>query len=139
MTVETRWSQLLVTDYFEHGLPHAPHRPRAGDHRLRRRRLVTFAPRPEFGQVPVRLRVEADGLRVSGTGDPIVLRSPGVEWEVSSDGMHETATATVTVSPGHPVVLELRCGTTDLDAVPGRGADQQGRSRQLLDRRGRPR
>jgi GH15 family glucan-1,4-alpha-glucosidase len=32
--------------------------------------------------------------------------------------MHETATATVTVSPGNPVVLELRCGTTDLEPYP---------------------
>ncbi|HEY3753678.1 MAG TPA: trehalose-phosphatase [Pseudonocardiaceae bacterium] len=115
MTVQTRWSQLLVSDYLVHGLP--PHRTDivrvvSGSTRA----VVTFAPRPEFGQVPVRLRVESEGLRVVGTGDPLVLRSPGVVWEVSSDGMHETATATVAVSPGEPVVLELRCGTTDLAA-----------------------
>jgi trehalose-phosphatase len=117
MTVETRWSQLLVTDYLKHGLP---------THRTDLVRVisgatqatVTFAPRPEFGQVPVRLQVEDEGLRVSGTGDPIVLRSPGVTWEVSSDGMHETATATVSVTPGNPIVLELRCGTTEFDPYP---------------------
>jgi trehalose-phosphatase len=117
MTVETRWSQLLVTDYLVHGLP---------THRTDVVRVISgatqavvgFAPRPEFGQVPVRLRVERDGLRVVGTGDPMVLRSPGVVWEVSSDGMHESATATVSVSPGSPVVLELRCGTTDLSPAP---------------------
>jgi hypothetical protein len=118
MTVETRWSQLLVTDYLMHGLP--AHRTDivrviSGSTRA----SVTFAPRPEFGQVQVRLQVEPEGLRVMGTGDPIVLRSPGVEWQISSDGAHETAHATVQVSPGSPVVLELRCGTTDLDPRTG--------------------
>jgi trehalose 6-phosphate phosphatase len=129
MTVETRWSQLLVTDYLKHGLP---------THRTDLVRVitgatqatVTFAPRPEFGQVPVRLAVEHDGLRVSGTGDPIVLRSPGIVWEVSSDGIHETATATVSVTPGNPVVLELRCGTTDLTPYP----DDEQTARQVADR-----
>jgi trehalose 6-phosphate phosphatase len=115
MTVQTRWSQLLVSDYLVHGLPvHRTDVVRVVSGSTRA--VVTFAPRPEFGQVPVRLRVESEGLRVVGTGDPMVLRSPGVVWEVSSDGMHETATATVSVSPGEPVVLELRCGTTDLSA-----------------------
>ncbi len=118
MTVETRWSQLLVTDYLVHGLP--AHRTDvvrviSGSTRA----SLTFAPRPEFGQVQVRLQVEPEGLRVMGTGDPIVLRSPGVEWEISSDGAHETAHATVQVFPDSPVVLELRCGTTDLDARDG--------------------
>ena len=66
----------------------------------------------------VRLRAEPDGLRVVGTGDPIVLRSPGVSWEITGDGMHETATATIDLVSGEPVVLELRCGTTDLSAAP---------------------
>jgi trehalose-phosphatase len=118
MTVETRWSQLLVTDYLVHGLP--SHRTDivrviSGSTRA----TVTFAPRPEFGQVPVRLLADSDGLRVMGTGDAIVLRSPGVMWDVSSDGMHETAQAVVTVTPDAPVVLELRCGTTDLTSRDG--------------------
>ncbi|HEX3649515.1 MAG TPA: trehalose-phosphatase [Pseudonocardiaceae bacterium] len=118
MTVETRWSQLLVTDYLVHGLP--SHRTDivrviSGSTRA----TVTFAPRPEFGQVPVRLLADTNGLRVTGTGEAIVLRSPGVTWDVSSDGMHETAQATVTVTPDAPVVLELRCGTTDLTARDG--------------------
>jgi GH15 family glucan-1,4-alpha-glucosidase len=121
-TVETRWSQLLVTDYLMHGLP--AHRTDvvrviSGSTRA----SVTFAPRPEFGQVPVRLIPDGDGLRVMGTGDPMVLRSPGVTWDVSSDGMHETAQASVTVSPHAPVVLELRCGTTDLAPRTGTEAD----------------
>ncbi|MGI5350652.1 trehalose-phosphatase [Streptomyces sp. CA-250714] len=117
MTVETRWSRLLVTDYLEHGLP---------GHRTQLTRVLTgstavaveFAPRPEFGQVPVRLTAEADGLRVLGTAEPMVLRSPGVRWEITSDGVNETAHAVVELTEGSPVVLELRCGTDDLAAAP---------------------
>ncbi|WP_179956710.1 trehalose-phosphatase [Amycolatopsis anabasis] len=113
MTVETRWSRLLVTDYLE---------PESPAHRTDLVRVisgeavaeVTFAPRPEFGGVPVRLLPEDDGLRVLGTSEPFVLRAPGVRWEINSDGLHDTATALVQPAPEKPVVLELRCGTTDL-------------------------
>ncbi|TCP56666.1 trehalose 6-phosphatase [Tamaricihabitans halophyticus] len=114
MTVETRWSRLLVTDYLDHDTP---------SHRTDLIRVitgetaaaVTFAPRPEFGRVPVRLITEEDGLRVLGTTEPVVLRSPGVTWKITSDGVHDTAQAVVTPN-GTPVVLELRCGTTELDS-----------------------
>ncbi|MTD58750.1 trehalose-phosphatase [Amycolatopsis pithecellobii] len=113
MTVETRWSRLLVTDYLEPATP---------SHRTDLVRVISgstaasvvFAPRPEFAAVPVRLQPDADGLRVIGTSEPIVLRSPGVAWEISNDGLHDTATAVVTPTLEQPVVLELRCGTTDL-------------------------
>ncbi|WHT23624.1 trehalose-phosphatase [Crossiella sp. CA-258035] len=116
MTVETRWSKLLVTDYLDHYAP--PQRTDlirviSGNTTAQ----VTFAPRPEFGQVPVSLVAESGGLRVLGTTDPIVLRSPGVDWEIVSDGQHDTAQALVTVRPDAPVVLELRCGTSDLTAA----------------------
>lgn len=115
MTVETRWSRLLVTDYLE---------PESPSHRTDLVRVLSgeapatlvFAPRPEFGGVQVRLVAEDEGLRVLGTSEPFVLRSPGVEWQVVSDGIHDTATAKVQPSPDRPVVLELRCGTTDLGA-----------------------
>ncbi|GAB3282540.1 trehalose-phosphatase [Parasphingorhabdus pacifica] len=117
MTVETRWAGLLVTDYLEHGVD--SHRTDlirtiSGNHPA----LVEFAPRPEFGQVPVRLVPEAGGLRVMGTSEPMVLHSPGVQWEITSDGMHESAQAMIEVSEGAPVVLELRCGTEDLAPAP---------------------
>jgi len=79
----------------------------------RAKAVVSFAPRPEFGQVPVQLEPETDGLRVSGTSEPMVLRSPGVHWDITSDGTQQTAHAVVDPSQG-PVVLELRCGTEDL-------------------------
>ncbi|AXX27712.1 trehalose-phosphatase [Actinosynnema pretiosum subsp. pretiosum] len=113
MVVETRWSRLLVTDYLDHDLP---------GHRtdLVRRisgstnAVITFAPRPEFGQVPVRLLRERDGLRIAGTSEPMVLRSPGVDWEITSDGVQETAVAVVRPREGAAILLELRCGTDDL-------------------------
>ncbi|MGH3468875.1 MAG: glycoside hydrolase family 15 protein, partial [Thermocrispum sp.] len=55
-----------------------------------------------------------------GTSEPFVLRSPSVSWEISSDGLHDTAKATVRPTAEKPVVLELRCGTTELgrDELP---------------------
>ncbi|MHA6802111.1 trehalose-phosphatase [Salinifilum ghardaiensis] len=113
MTVETRWSRLLVTDYLAHGTE---------GHRTELVRVlsgsvpavVEFAPRPEFGQVPVRMTREDGGLRVQGTAEPMVLYSPGVEWAITSDGMHEQAHAVVHPNEDEPVVLELRCGTAEL-------------------------
>ncbi|MGK8468004.1 trehalose-phosphatase [Nocardia cyriacigeorgica] len=112
MTVETRWAKLQVVDYLPHDV--APDRTDltrviTGDTRA----VVTFAPRPEFGQVPVTIEAEPNGLRVRGTNDPTVLRSPGVEWTIQSDGVHSSATAVVDPSQG-PVILELRCGTPNL-------------------------
>jgi len=113
MIVETRWSRLLVTDYLDHySAPHRTDLVRVISGSVPA--TVEFAPRPEFGQVQVRLIAEKDGLRVVGTGDPIVLRSPGVRWEITSDGVHESARAVVQPTPDAPVVLELRCGTDDL-------------------------
>nr|WP_240945328.1 trehalose-phosphatase [Rhodococcus sp. HNM0569] len=113
MTVQTRWARLSVLDYL-------PHDVGVGRTDLTRvisgtvPAVVTFAPRPEFGQSQVSLEVTEDGLRVHGTNEPYVLRSPGVEWTVTSDGNQETATAVVDPSQGE-VVLELRCGTEDID------------------------
>ncbi|XVV07247.1 trehalase-like domain-containing protein [Actinosynnema sp. CA-248983] len=105
MAVETRWAGLTVTDHLSEDTP---------AHRTDLVRRITgtaeahveFAPRPEFGQVPVTLSQTRDGLRVEGTSEPMVLRSPGVDWDVDGD------TARATVRP--PAVLELRCGTDDL-------------------------
>ncbi|NLE78703.1 MAG: trehalose-phosphatase [Rhodococcus sp.] len=111
MTVQTRWASLAVTDYL-------PHDVEVGRTDLTRvitgtaSAVVTFAPRPEFGQGQVHLEAEGDGLRVYGTNEPIVLRSPGVEWTVTTDGTQQTAQAVVDPSRGD-VVLELRCGTED--------------------------
>ncbi|MFJ9363269.1 trehalose-phosphatase [Nocardia sp. NPDC101769] len=112
MTVETRWSSLQVVDYLPHDVvPERTDLTRVitGDAKA----VITFAPRPEFGQVPVRLLHATGGLKVEGPNDPIVLRSPGVEWEITDDGNHHTARAVVDPRQG-PIVLEMRCGTSDL-------------------------
>lgn len=126
MTVQTRWASLQVTDYLPHDVP-------SGRTELTRvitgraKARVTFAPRPEFGQVQVHLEQEENGLRVYGTNDPLVLRSPGIEWEITSDGVQQTAHAIVDPSVA-PVVLELRCGTTDLTASTTPEADRRAES-----------
>jgi trehalose 6-phosphate phosphatase len=114
MTAETRWSGLLVTDYLDHyAYAHRTDLVRCISGNTPA--VVEFAPRPEFAQVQVRLIPSADGLRVLGTSDPVVLRAPGIQWEITSDGMHDTARAVVRPTQDQPVVLELRCGTNDLD------------------------
>ncbi|MCW2651963.1 MAG: trehalose 6-phosphatase [Mycobacterium sp.] len=116
MTVETRWASLLVTDYLSHDV---------GPGRTDLIRVVTgqaqavvcFAPRPEFAQTPVHLEVTDEGLRVYATNDPMVLRAPGVRWDIVTDGTQDTAYAVVDPSNG-PVIFELRCGTEDLSESP---------------------
>jgi trehalose 6-phosphate phosphatase len=117
MTLETRWPRLLVTDYLDQHVP-------PGRTDLVRvisgtvPAVVEFAPRPEFGQVSVQLEALPDGLLVSGTSDPMVLRSPGVAWQIVEDGPQQSAHAVVQPQPDRPVVLELRFGTADLAAHP---------------------
>ncbi|MBS1696492.1 MAG: trehalose-phosphatase [Actinobacteria bacterium] len=116
MTTETRWASLLVTDYLSHdGGPGRTDLIRVISGRAKA--VVSFAPRPEFAQAPVQLHPAEDGLRVFATNEPMVLRSPGVRWEIVPDGVHQTARAVVDPSDG-PVVLELRCGTEDLSESP---------------------
>lgn len=112
MTVQTRWASLQVTDYLAHDV--APGRTDftrvvTGTAKA----VVTFAPRPEFGQARMRLEPEDDGLRIHGTNDPMVLRAPGLDWSITIEHGQETARAEIDPSAG-PVVLELRCGSADL-------------------------
>jgi trehalose-phosphatase len=117
MTLETRWPGLLVTDYLD---------PRAEPHRTDLIRVISgvapavveFAPRPQFGQVATRLRAVPGGLLVTGAADPVVLRSPGTDWEIVPDGGHESARAVIQPGPDRQVVLELRGGTDDASAHP---------------------
>ena len=112
MTVRTRFSRLETTDYLATAQS-------AGRTDLVRvisgvvPATVEFAPRPDFGRAPVRLLPVQDGLLVEGGDTPMVLSSPGVDWHISGDGTHDTARATVHPTSERPVVLELRCGTTD--------------------------
>ncbi|MEL7474354.1 MAG: glycoside hydrolase family 15 protein [Planctomycetota bacterium] len=115
--VRTQWRGLEVTDYLDcsGGRP----MQRAGRTDLVRviegsgRVRVEFAPRLDFGRQPTRLRVHPEGVEVEDTPDPIVLRSPGVEWTLLDEGAHQTAVAEIEVDGG-PIVLELRYGSGSL-------------------------
>ena len=128
MTVETRWSGLTVCDWLDfHPVNGADGgqfgalgsqgtaliRVLSGTARAK----VEFAPRPEFGQLPIRLQPLGDGLLVLGSNEPIALYSPGVDWDISSDPGGEIARAVIDLAKlGGTAVLELRLGTQSLDA-----------------------
>ncbi|MCY9784388.1 DUF5911 domain-containing protein [Nocardiopsis sp. EMB25] len=124
MTVHTRFAGLHVTDY----LAHPTQRGRTDLVRVlsgTAPTLVEFAPRPDFGRTPVRLRAHTDGLVVQGADFPMVLHAPGVQWAIDHDGVHDSARATVHPTSEHPVVLELRLGTGDLSAAPVAETDRR--------------
>jgi trehalose-phosphatase len=120
MTVETRWSGLTVTDWLDRAAAPGDNddseatvltRVLTGTARAR----VTFAPRPEFGQVNTQLQPLGDGLLVLGSNEPIALHSPGVEWEIYDDGGYDSARAEIDLDAiGGRCVLELRGGTHSL-------------------------
>ncbi len=131
MTVETQWSGVTVTDWLDHepangepaggwALTEAGSasggttlvRMLTGTTRVR----VEFAPRPDFGQVHVTLQEVGDGLLVLGSNEPIVLRSPGVDWEITDDGTGGVASAVIDLSSmDGPVVVELRLGSNSVE------------------------
>ncbi len=84
---------------------------------------IEFAPRLDFGRFPTQIEVRDDGLELANARDLIVLRSPGVDWEIEPSGPHQTAYATVDLSAGD-VTLELRVGTASL-----RGESDESRRR----------
>ncbi len=134
MTVETRWSGLTITDWLDvhpvnngaatmsdsHGT--ALIRVLSGTSRAK----VEFAPRPEFGQLPIRLQPLGDGLLVLGSSEPIALHAPGIEWDIASDGGNEVARAVVDLSAlGGSAVLELRLGTSNVEPHPINASKRQ--------------
>ena len=117
LVLKTTWPRLTVTDFLDcsAGKP----TQRAGRTDLIRQIegrgevRITFAPRLDFGRLPTRLVIRDGGLEIDDTIDPIVLRAPGVEWELLEEGSHQTAVGTVTLR-GEPLRLELRYGTGSL-------------------------
>ena len=92
---------------------------------------LEFAPRPEFGQVPIRLQPLGDGLLVLGYNEPITLFAPGVEWDVFEDGGHDTARAVVDLSAaGGHVPLELRFDSNNVGPHPTSIENRQARAEQ---------
>lgn len=113
----TEWPGLRVTDYLDCSAGRAFQK--AGRADLIRivegtsPARIRFAPRLDYGRIATQLRVRDVGLEVEGSNDPIVLRSAGVQWTVTSEGVHHTAEAIVQPASG-PIVLELRYGTANL-------------------------
>jgi trehalose 6-phosphate phosphatase len=122
--LETRWDGFRALDFLDvsGGRPQL----RAGRTDLVRRLegrgrvRLELAPRLDFGRIPTRLRVLEDGLAVEPSHDPIVLRAPGVRWEIVEEGPHETARAEIALDGG--LELELRYGTGSVrESQPGAG------------------
>jgi trehalose 6-phosphate phosphatase len=134
MTLRTRWKGLTVTDLLD--CSNARPAQRAGRTDLIRiiegRGIVraVFAPRADFGRIPTRIIRTDDGLVVADTQDPIVLRSPGVNWIITDHAQHQTARADIPVGD-EPVILELRYGTGDLTASRLSCTDRAQRTRRF--------
>ncbi len=117
LVLRTEWSRIAVTDFLDcsAGKP----TQRAGRTELLRtiegrgEVEITFAPRLDFGRTTTRLALRDDGLEIDDTIDPIVLRAPGVTWELQEEGPHHTAVGRITLR-GEPLRLELRYGTGSL-------------------------
>lgn len=116
----TEWPGLRVTDYLDCSAGRAFQR--AGRADLIRvlegttPARVRFAPRLDYGRIATQLRVRESGLEIEGSNDPVVLRSSGVQWTITGEGVHHTAEAIVQPGAG-PIVLELRYGTANLSAA----------------------
>ena len=48
-----------------------------------------------------------------GASEPMVLRSPAADWQITSDSRQETATAVVRRREGAPILPELHSGTAN--------------------------
>jgi len=113
----TEWAGLRVTDYLDCSAGRAFQK--AGRADLIRiiegtsPARIIFAPRLDYGRIATQLQVRDSGLEVKGSNNPIVLRSAGIQWTVTSEGVHHTAEAIADPTSG-PIVLELRYGTANL-------------------------
>ena len=117
--LETRWQQVSVTDYLA---PVADGDP-AGSAVLVRalkgegEALIRFAPRPDYGAYPVRLKLTDRGVRVRGVAEAVELVAPDVQFKVIQDGESETAIARVKLKEDAPVVLALILGAAENTAA----------------------
>ncbi|HVS65208.1 MAG TPA: trehalose-phosphatase [Thermoanaerobaculia bacterium] len=117
LVLETRWPTFTVTDFLDasQGRPGQ----RAGRSELIRRVegsgrvLLELAPRIDFGRVQSRIAVRDGGLELLDSPDPLVLRSPGVEWTLEVEGDHHTARAEVELGDS-PLELVLCYGIASL-------------------------
>jgi len=120
MLLETRWPGFTVTDYLDAAGGRAFQRPGRTDLIRavagRGRVEVTFAPRLDFGRIATRLFATPGGIVAEGSIDPLVLYAPGINWEIVTEGQHQTARCAIELDD-KPVVFELRYGTANLGAT----------------------
>jgi len=115
MVLETRFRTFTVTDFLDSSSGRT--RRLAGRSDLLRilegsgEVIIEFAPRLDFGRTSTRLEQKDDGIAVLGTADLMVMRAPGVEWEIIDKGRHQSALGRVVLDPDVPISLELRSGT----------------------------
>lgn len=113
MMVETSWRTVRVMDYLD--VSDARANELAGRSELVRviegegEVEILFSPRIDFGRSFTELDVVDEGVSVLGGLGPILLYSPGVQWELRHDGRHQVASAVVRLT-ADPLVLELRLG-----------------------------
>ncbi|MDH3752327.1 MAG: trehalose-phosphatase [Acidimicrobiia bacterium] len=110
MVLETRWSDLIVTDYLDCAA--ARTREPAGRTDLLRVLegrgpvIIEYAPRPDYGRAFTRLTLSGDSVIVRGAQHVIELRAQGVSWEIIDAGPHESAVGHVELD-GQSLALEL--------------------------------
>ncbi|MEU6151485.1 trehalase-like domain-containing protein [Actinosynnema sp. NPDC047251] len=63
-----------------------------------------------------------------GASEPMVLRSPGMNWQTTFDSRQETATAVVRPREGVVILLELHCGATNLSEPTPGGPERRARA-----------
>jgi trehalose-phosphatase len=128
LVLQTHYPSFSVVDYFDTSSGRT--RRLAGRSDLIRviegsgTALIEFAPRLDFGRVPTRLERRSQGIVVQGTSDLMVLRSGEVEWDIVTDGLHQSAIARVELGD-EPVVLELRAGTGTVRPDPRTEMDRR--------------
>jgi len=117
LILKTTWSRISVTDFLDCSAGKPTQRAGRTDlvRQVEGRGEVTiiFAPRLDFGRCPTRIVVREGGLEIDDTIDPIVLRAPGVRWQIHEEGPHQTAVGTIALK-GEPLRMELRYGTGSL-------------------------
>jgi trehalose 6-phosphate phosphatase len=132
LVLETRWPELTVTDFLDRSTKDATIgqdittlvRTLEGVGRAR----VEFAPRLDFGRAPTRIERVPDGLEVIGTAERVHLRSPGVDWTIIEDGVHQTACAGIDLN-GTPVTLVAEFGA---DRATRSGVESSGGRARLV-------
>lgn len=122
LVLQTNWPTFTLTDFLD--CSNGRVRQRAGRTELIRilegtgRVQIEFAPRLDFGRARTAIAAREEGLVIEDTHDPIVLRAPGVEWRINTEGNHQTAVAEIELN-NKPLALEFRYGTGTLrDGAP---------------------